>query len=57
MNWCLFFNKNFYILFLFKDLHATDLRNEFDNRIYSKINQLSQNLALSLADKIGKMKE
>ena len=43
----------FYILFLFKDLHATDLRNEFDNRIYSKINQLSQNLALSLADKIG----
>ena len=49
--------KNKYILlflvfFLFKETYAEDLKNEFDNRIYSKINQFSQNLAEGLADRL-----
>jgi len=41
-------------VFFLKEAYAVDLKNEFNNKIYSKINQLSQNLALGLADTISK---
>ena len=39
-------------LLFFKEVYAVDLKTEFNNRFYSKINQLSENMAFQLADKI-----
>ena len=41
-------------VFFLKEAYAVDLKNEFNDKIYSKINQLSQNLALGLAETISK---
>ena len=51
-------NKNkffliFLTLFLFKASNAEDLKSEYSGKIYSKINEISKNLAQGLADTIG----
>ena len=50
-----FKNKYFLIflaLFLFKEVYAEDLKLEFSDKIYSKLNNFSQNLAQGLSDTI-----
>lgn len=51
------FKKKYFLiflsLFLFVEVYAEDLKSEFNNRFYSKVNEFSQNLAQGLSDTLS----